>query len=347
MILFRSAKESDLDAIHHLAEQSGIGMTTLPKNKELLKQRLLWACDSFKKVVTKPLNEYYFFVLEDQSSKKIVGTSAIEAKTGHESPFYSYKISKRTRICHSLNIRSEYEVLSLVNDNQGRSEICTLFLEPKYRKNDNGLLLSKARFLFMAQHPARFASIIIAEMRGISDEYGQSPFWDNVGFHFFHMPFPEADRLTLATNKQFIADLMPRNPIYVKLLSPEAQAAIGKPHQSTVPALTILQREGFRYNNYIDIFDAGPTIEAPLTEIKTLNLSHLMIIKSLSDEVSSHKYLLANTELDFRATIDYALFNLKENSCIISKATAALLNVTIGDSIRIAPVQISEAPSFQ
>ena len=246
-----------------------------------------------------------------------------------------------------MNIRSEYQVLSLVNDNQGRTEICTLFLEPQYRKNNNGLLLSKARFLFMAQHPNRFAPTVIAEMRGISDEKGQSPFWENVGFHFFHMPFAEADRLTLATNKQFIADLMPRNPIYVKLLSSEAQAAIGKPHQSTVPAMTILLKEGFRYNNYIDIFDAGPTIEAPITEIKTINLSRIMVIKSLSDEVSSNEYLLATTQLDFRATIDYAVFNEQENTCIISKETATLLKVKCGDSLRVSPIQINQAPSFQ
>lgn len=347
MILFRSARASDLEAIHHLAIQSGVGMTTLPKDKELLNQRLLWSCDSYKKMVKHPSNEYYFFVLEDQSTHAIVGTSAIEAKTGSETPFYSYKVSKRTRICHSLNIRSEYQVLSLVNDNQGRTEICTLFLEPEYRKNNNGLLLSKARFLFMAQHSCRFAPVIIAEMRGISNDAGQSPFWDNVGFHFFQMPFAEADRLTLATNKQFIADLMPRNPIYVKLLSPEAQAVIGKPHESTMPAMNILLKEGFRFNNYIDIFDAGPTIEAPLTEIKTINLSRIMVIKSISDEVSSRQYLLSNTELNFRATIDYALFNPQENTCIISKATAALLKVNVGDNLRIAPLQVNETPSFQ
>ncbi|CAM3041111.1 arginine N-succinyltransferase [Legionella worsleiensis] len=344
MMLFRSVRESDLDAIHELAEKSGIGMTTLPKNKELLKKRLEWSCDSYAKQVTKPANEYYLFVLEDQESQKIVGTSAIEAKTGHETPFYSYKLSKRTRICHSLGIRSDYEVLSLVNDNQGRSEICTLFLDPEYRKNNNGLLLSKGRFLFMAHNPSRFASMVIAEMRGISDEHGISPFWDNIGAHFFHMPFAEADRLTLATNKQFIADLMPRNPVYVKLLSETAQAVIGKPHQSTVPAMNILLKEGFRYNNYVDIFDAGPTIEAPVNEIKTIALSRIMVIKSLSDEVSSNEYLLANTQMDFRSTINYAVFNEQENTCIISKKTAHLLKVTCGDSLRISPIRIHEAP---
>lgn len=338
MMLFRSAKDDDLDAIFHLAEQSGVGMTTLPKDKALLKKRLHWSTTSFTKKIKAPANEYYLFVLEDQDSKTIVGTSAIEAKTGFETPFYSYKVSRRTRVCHSLGIRSEYEVLSLVNDNQGKTEICTLFLDPPYRKNNNGLLLSKGRFLFMAQHPERFSPLVIAEMRGISDDKGQSPFWNNVGKYFFQMPFSEADRLTLSTNKQFIADLMPRNPIYIKLLSNKAQAVVGKPHQSTVPAMSILLKERFRFNNYVDIFDAGPTLEAPLAEIKTIVSSRLMTIKNLSDEVSGREYLLGNCKINYRSTIDFALINKEENTCIISKKTAALLQIGCGEMLRLAPM---------
>ncbi|HHF7365363.1 TPA: arginine N-succinyltransferase [Legionella bozemanae] len=340
MMLFRSARNTDLDAIHHLAEESGVGITTLSKDKKILAKRLHWSTDSFHKNVEKANNEYYLFVLENPKNKKIIGVSGIESCTGHESPFYSYKISKRTRICRSLDIRSDYEVLSLVNDNQGRSEICTLFLEPKYRKHKNGLLLSKARFLFIAQHPKRFASTVIAEMRGISDKNGISPFWENVGSHFFHMSFAEADRLTLTTDKQFIADLMPRNPIYIKLLSLQAQAAIGQPHPSTQTAMNILLKEGFRYNKYVDIFDAGPTLEVPRLKIKTIELSHVVTIKNISDEVSSTSYLLANTQLDFRATINSALVNKEKSTCIISKKTANLLQVTCGDQLRVAPLQL-------
>ncbi|KTD60150.1 arginine N-succinyltransferase, beta chain [Legionella sainthelensi] len=338
MILFRSACDNDLDAIHHLAEDSGVGITTLSKEKEILKRRLRWATDSFKKEIQEPDNEYYLFVLENENAE-IVGVSGIESRTGHDTPFYSYKISKRTRVSRSLNIRSDYEVLSLVNDNQGRSEICTLFLEPQYRKKHYGLLLSKARFLFMAQHTRRFASTVIADMRGISDKNGISPFWENVGRHFFHMTYAEADRLTIATDKQFIADLMPRNPIYVKLLSPEAQSVIGQPHPSTAAAMNILLKEGFRYNKYIDIFDGGPTLEVPISEIKTIELSRIVTIKNISDEVSSADYLLSNTQLDFRATVNSALVNNENNTCIISKKTAELLKVTCGNQLRIAPLQ--------
>ncbi|USQ12709.1 arginine N-succinyltransferase [Legionella lytica] len=344
MMLFRSALDSDLEAIHDLAEQSGIGMTTLPKDINLLKKRIDWSCASYKKKIVHPNSEYYLFVLENQKNKEIVGVSAIEARIGHDTPFYSYKLSKRTRISRTLNIRSEYEVLSLVNDNQGRSEICTLFLNPKYRKDNNGLLLSKGRFIFMAQFPMRFAPIVIADMRGVSDKHGRSPFWDNVCSHFFQMPFAEADRLTLATDKQFIADLMPRNPIYVKLLSAEAQEVIGQPHPLTAPAMSILLKEGFRYNNYVDIFDGGPTLEVPLNEIKTVKLSRLVTVGSLSDEVSSSNYLLTNAQLNFRATINTALVNKEQNTCILSKKTADLLQVNRGDVVRVSPLQIATTP---
>lgn len=338
-MLFRNAKKDDLNDIYQLAKRSGFGLTTLPADKKLLEKRLDWAIASFNKSVTQPFNEYYFFVLEDPRSKKVIGTSAIEAHLGHDTPFYSYKLSKRTRVCHELNIRSDYEVLNLVNDKQGSSELCTLFLDSAFRHNSNGLLLSKARFLFIAQHPNRFAHEIIAEMRGISNESGQSPFWDSVGYHFFQMPFATADRLTISTNKQFIADLMPRNPIYVKLIDPKAQTVIGKPHASTVPAMNILLGEGFRKSNYIDIFDAGPTIEAPRDEIKTISNSGLFTLSSIIDDVSSRRFLLANTRLDFRATISQAIFNERKQTCILSRKTAQLLQVQCGDLIRISPLK--------
>ena len=340
MMLLRSASENDLAAILRLAEQSGIGMTTLPKDIELLKKRLAWSTASFAKEITAFGHEYYLFVLEDTKSNEVVGSSAIEAAAGSDTPFYSYKLSKRTRICHSLNISNHYEVMSLVNDNQGHSELCTLFLEPKYRHNSNGVLLSRARFLFIAENPVRFAPTIIAEMRGVSDDEGHSPFWDYVGRHFFHMSFAKADSLTLSTNKQFIADLMPRHPIYVSLLAPEAQAVIGKPHPSTLPAMKLLLREGFRYNNYVDIFDAGPTIEAPRDSIHTITSSSLVMLKDIIDDVSSPRYLLSNTKLNFRATVGHAIYNKLEGTCLLGQETAELLQLNYGDSLRIAPLHI-------
>lgn len=338
-MLFRCATESDIGQINDLAQKSGIGMTTLPKNIDLLTKRVLWSVESSqKKDLKEPDEEYYLFVLEDQKTKTIVGTSAIESRIGYRTPFYSYKITKRTRVCNALNIQNNYELLQLVNDNQGHSELCTLFLNPDYRKNNNGVLLSKARFLFIAHAPYRFAPTIIAELRGVSNDQGESPFWTHLGQHFFQMSFAEADSLTLSTNKQFIADLMPRNPIYISLLPQEAQQVIGQPHPSTLPAMTILLKDGFRYNRYVDIFDAGPTIEAPLSEVKTINHSRILTVNNIDNEVGSNSFLLANEQLNFRATLGTSLINLEHNHCTINKETADLLNIHCGDKIRVAPL---------
>src|SRR5690606_37399290 len=121
MMLVRTVQKSDLEGIYNLAIQSGVGITTLPQNKDLLTQRIIKACDSFKKKLTEVGNEYYLFVLEDDETKQLVGISAIDAYTGYETPFYSYKVSLYTRMSLSLKIRNDYQMLHLVNDHQGCS----------------------------------------------------------------------------------------------------------------------------------------------------------------------------------------------------------------------------------
>ena len=54
---------------------------------------------------------------------------------------------------------------------------------------------------------------------------------------------------------------MPRHPVYMNLLPQDARDAIGAVHADTLPARTMLEQEGFRYEGYVDIFDAGPTVE--------------------------------------------------------------------------------------
>lgn len=335
MMLLRSAQEHDFLQIEQLSKQAGIGLTSLPQDKRVLRQRLYRSIQSFEKSIAKPHDEYYMFVFEDVARNKIVGTAAIEASTGFDSPFYSYHISKRSRICYSLHIRNDYELLTLSNDNQNKTEICGLYLDQDYRRHGNGSLLSRARFLFIAQFPARFTNQIIAEMRGISDSSGRSPFWDHVGRHFFHMNFAEADRLSITTNKQFITDLMPNTPLYIKLLAPSAQAAVGKPHPSTVSAMNILHKEGFRFNNHVDIFDAGPILEVEPHALFTIAHHQLLEISHIHNTVNGEQYIIANTDIDFRATMSQVLIDSAHKTCMINREAATLLQVDEGDMVRI------------
>jgi arginine N-succinyltransferase len=83
------------------------------------------------------------------------------------------------------------------------------------------------------------------------------------------MDYRKADVLS-ARDHRFIADLMPRYPIYVALLPDEARSVIARPHPDAEPALAMLKSQGFRYNDVVDIFDAGPTVEAFIDHIDTV-----------------------------------------------------------------------------
>src|SRR3546814_7653885 len=107
----------------------------------------------------------------------------------------------------------------LSNDLNGASEVGGLFLHPAARAGGLGLLLARSRYLFIARHRARFGDRILAELRGVIDEAGGSPFWDGVAGKFFGMTFQEADQFNAVHGNQFIADLMPKHPVYIAMLS--------------------------------------------------------------------------------------------------------------------------------
>jgi len=340
MIIIRPIQNSDYESLHRMAVESGYGFTSLPVNEELLKKRINQADLSFNKTVTTPGNEGYLFVMEDTTTGEVVGTTGIEAAVGLEDAFYHYHLGKVVHNSRELNVYNTVETLSLCNDYTGATEICTLFLSESHRKNNNGRFLSRCRFLFIAEHTQRFADTIIAEMRGISDENGNSPFWQWLEEHFFSMDFPTADYLTGIGKKMFIAELMPKYPVYVSLLSKDAQHVINKVHEKTVPALRLLEAEGFARRGYVDIFDAGPTLEVERSSIKTVRESnkYQVIIGDVeSANLSSpNKYIICNTQVAaFRATQAPVLLRETADQVVISQAVAEALQVSTDDWVRL------------
>ncbi len=103
---------------------------------------------------------------------------------------------------------------------------------------------------------------MLAELRGVIDEAGGSPFWDAIAGRFFGMSFQEADAFNGAHGTQFIADLMPKTPIYTAMLSESARAIMGVPHPSGARGDADAGARGLRGDGYVDIFDGGPTMSA-------------------------------------------------------------------------------------
>lgn len=263
----RAATRDDLDELKSLAAMTGGGFTNLPDNRQSLAERLDWSARSFAAEIGEPGDQFYMLMLAHRETGRIGGTACLFAKVGIRWPFYSYRLTTISLHSRELNRTFRTGVLHLVNDFDGASEVGGLFLHPDLRSGGLGRLLARSRYLFLARHRARFTDRVFAELRGWLDRTGGSPFWDGLAGKFFGMPFQEADAFNAIHGNQFIADLMPKYPVYVALLPEAAQAVIGRPHEAGEAALAMLEREGFRANGYVDIFDGGPTVDARVEDL--------------------------------------------------------------------------------
>lgn len=347
MMLVRPVKADDLDALLRLAHKAGVGVTSLQPDGSRLAARIARSLRTFEGQA-EVAEQGYLFVLEDGASGQVVGISGIEAAVGLSEPWYNFRIGKLSHISRELGVSLQVEALFLSNDHAGYSELCTLFLDPDWRHSRNGQLLSKSRFLFLAAFQQRFARKVVAEMRGRSDEQGHSPFWEGLGRHFFNIDFAKADYLTGIGEKTFIAELMPRFPVYINMLPPAAKAVIGKVHAQTEPARAMLESEGFRHEGYVDIFDGGATLEAYIRELRIVRDSRVYpaeIVTAASSrleqsprpEQNARPYLLANErDREFRVILVQAP---EPDGCfLLSRQEAAALELQPGDPVRAVPL---------
>ena len=71
MLVIRPIKLDDLDQLLELATMTGFGLTTLPRDAELLRERILESDNSFDRITKRPRGETYLFVLEDLKNGKV------------------------------------------------------------------------------------------------------------------------------------------------------------------------------------------------------------------------------------------------------------------------------------
>ncbi|MCB1173105.1 MAG: arginine N-succinyltransferase [Leptospiraceae bacterium] len=338
MQILRPITMQDLDELYRLATEAEFGMTTLTRDRSVLAHKIEHAEESFARLGRKPADQIYLFVLEDPQTGRISGTTAIEAKVGGFQPFYSFRIETLLMYSEQLGTKKEQRVLHLNPDHSGPTAIGTLFLAPESRRGGMGRFLSIVRFLFMACYKDSFEKKVIAEMRGVNDEQGNSPMWEAVGRNFFEMDFPRADFLS-GVDKSFIKELLPPYPIYASLLPPSARNVIGKVHPNTEPALNILYNEGFTFSGYIDIFDGGPLVIAERDNIRSVKGSREAVVASIREQgFEKQDMAIAVTHNGFRAVKD-SLIEERDGQVVLSRSAAAVLDVSAGQTVRYVSIR--------
>jgi arginine N-succinyltransferase len=333
MFIIRPIDMKDIDGIMKLLESSGHGLTTLPKDPDVIKKRIRLSDRSFHHREEGPMGEDYLFVMEELFTGKIVGVCAIISKIGGFMPYYFYRLEKTHHESKLIQVKNDITTLHFHFIHNGPAEICSLYLDPAFRNSQNGRFLSLSRFLFMAENRKYFEDQVIAEMRGMVNDQGHSPFWDAVGEKFIKMEFAPADIL-YAKNRRFVEDLIPKHPIMANLLPEDAQHVIGKVHPNTEPAKRILEQEGFRFSGLVGLFEPGPVLIAEVDNIRAIKESVVGEIKEIADKsFKSEDFIISRTSGTFRSALGGVL-QMKSGGLKISGVTAAALKLRLGDKIR-------------
>ena len=330
----RAAAPDDLRALYELSKLTGGGFTNLPADKRTLEAKLAKSQAGFEREGENQADDLFLFVLENVETRAIRGTCQVFGKVGNDVPFYSYRISTLTQKSEALGRIFRNQTLSLCTDLEGSSEVGGLFLHPHERAGGLGMLLARSRYLFIKQHRPRFGPRVLAELRGVMDQAGNAPFWDALAGRFFGMSFPEADEFNAVNGTQFIADLMPKTPIYVAMLPDSAISVMGQPHPTGRAALRMLETEGFQYDCYIDIFDGGPTVTAATDKIRTIEASDwLRYAGAPQPGGKSETMVLASGRLEHFVACYGQAQRGSDGEIYLDDQTAELLRLDGGDNV--------------
>ncbi|MFW2381692.1 MAG: arginine N-succinyltransferase [Acidimicrobiales bacterium] len=338
MWLIRPAHTADTDAVLLLASSMGPGMTTFPADRNVIAAKVENAAASFAGDVG-GADAQYLLVMEDTDTGSILGVSAVYPEIGQPFGFFSYHMDRLVQHAPTIEYHLDCSVLNLSNAYTGLTEIGTLAVDPAVRGGGAGKMLAKARYLLMASFPGLFADRVIAEMRGWQNPDGSSPFWNAVGRRFFGLDFAQADALSAVQGAEFIANLMPKFPIYLDLLPDSVRDVVGRPHQTSAIAMKMLIEEGFRFENYVDVFDAGPQVIAPLSNIRTVEESFRARLgeHTTDPEASGVDLLVCNSILEefrlvrTRGRIDGGVLSLRS-------AASGALRLDSGDEARAVSI---------
>ena len=326
MFLIRQAKAVDVATLVKLARM--VYFISLPPEERLMGEKVTHSSRCFVKAgggaVPEPRparrskgapagfaaleaeSDMFMFTMEDLETGGVIGTSQVRAHQGGAgSPNWSLRLSERRFFSETLGQGTTHTVAKLHGDESGPSEIGGLILQPSHRGHRlrPGRFLSFVRFHFMALHRELFAERVLAEMMPPVTSEGDNAFWDALGRKFIPVRYSEADRFC-QHNRRFIAELMPKEEIYLTLLPLEIQNMVGVVAKETLPARRLLEELGFRYRNHVDPFDGGPYLEASTDSISLVReTSTLTLGKPLpAEKCEDHGIVSVLTdEGEFRA----------------------------------------------
>jgi arginine N-succinyltransferase len=122
------------------------------------------------------------------------------------------------------------------------------------------------------------------------------------------------------------------------MLSESARAVMGVPHPSGRAAMKMLEREGFAWDCYVDIFDGGPTMTCATDQIRTIRESQERVLAKIGEDGDEpgQATLVAAGELTGFACCWGRVRISEDGGAALDAKSAAALGLAPGDTFLAA-----------
>ena len=182
----------------------------------------------------------------------------LQLEVGLSRPRFHFHLGRVVHAAPELGLYQVQPTLLLGHDATGEAELSAF-------GGDATLwpaLMAHALHTVRAVRPE--GTLLLVELPGWRDAQGHSPFWHGLVRHFAPLVGTGlVERLGPAFSSH-LGPLLPRQPIHGALLSPETQAALGRPADAAQPLLQALRASGFSDWRHVRIDDGGPVWARPV-----------------------------------------------------------------------------------
>ena len=103
------------------------------------------------------------------------------------------------------------------------------------------------------------------------------------------------------------------------------------PHPSGRAAMRMLENEGFAYENYVDIFDGGPTMTARTDRVRTICEAKDAPVIATDADHGEEAIIACGRLAGFRAA--FGCVGHTDGGIALSPACAQVLGVVVGDVV--------------
>lgn len=232
------------------------------------------------------------------------GCVRIRRNIGLDTPRYWYHLGCVVHAAPELGLFHRQRTLLLGNDHTGATELADIAIDREAMSSAQQtalwqLLVRGALHLLQREqrHGTEQAALdrkIIVALPGLRTAQNLSPFWQGLGRHFY--PGDVASALARFGSQWFthVAALLPRHPVVVSLLDPEAQSAIGGVPADASGLQAAVELAGLRAGQHVTLYDAGPVYEAHLTLLPSAQQIGLFSLATGKDLVATQDYLIAS-----------------------------------------------------